>query len=52
MSYLYLIVRYLGLFIAIVCGCFGGLVYIPEAPYVPNFVLQPKVPTVVEPLIL
>ncbi|KAJ8584743.1 hypothetical protein M405DRAFT_936427 [Rhizopogon salebrosus TDB-379] len=31
MSYLYLIVRYLGLFLALVCGCFGGLLYIPEA---------------------
>ncbi|KAJ8587562.1 hypothetical protein M405DRAFT_821393 [Rhizopogon salebrosus TDB-379] len=31
MSCLYLIVRYFGLFLALVCGCFGGLVFIPEA---------------------
>ncbi|KAJ8582963.1 hypothetical protein M405DRAFT_535957 [Rhizopogon salebrosus TDB-379] len=31
MSCLYVIVRYLGLFLAMVCGTFGGLLYMPEA---------------------
>ncbi|KAJ8587561.1 hypothetical protein M405DRAFT_934636 [Rhizopogon salebrosus TDB-379] len=31
MSCLYLIVRYLGLFLALVSGCWGGLIYIPES---------------------
>ncbi|KAJ8587697.1 hypothetical protein M405DRAFT_290077 [Rhizopogon salebrosus TDB-379] len=31
MSCLYFIVRYLGLFLALVSGCSGGLLYIPEA---------------------
>ncbi|KAG1771093.1 hypothetical protein EV702DRAFT_660855 [Suillus placidus] len=30
MSYLYLIVRYLGLFLALLWGCWGGLLYIPK----------------------
>ncbi|KAG2139265.1 hypothetical protein DEU56DRAFT_324950 [Suillus clintonianus] len=34
MTYLYLVVRYFGVFIAITCACWGGLFYIPEAPYV------------------
>jgi len=32
MSCLYLIVRYLGLFLAMVCGVWGGLIYMPESP--------------------
>ncbi|KAG2137658.1 hypothetical protein BD769DRAFT_1435259 [Suillus cothurnatus] len=32
MSYLYLVVRYLGLFLALLCGLWGGLVYMPESP--------------------
>jgi len=31
MSCLYLVVRYLGLFIALLCGCWGGLWYMPYA---------------------
>ncbi|KAG1737233.1 hypothetical protein EDB19DRAFT_2040083 [Suillus lakei] len=31
MSYLYLVVRYFGLFLAMVSACWGGLIYIPEA---------------------
>ncbi|KAG2137618.1 uncharacterized protein EDB93DRAFT_761158 [Suillus bovinus] len=30
MTYLYLAVRYLGLFLAMLCACWGGLMYIPE----------------------
>jgi len=30
MSGLYLVVRYLGLFIALIGGCWGGLLYMPE----------------------
>lgn len=32
MSCLYLVVRYFGLFLAMVCACWGGLLYIPESP--------------------
>lgn len=32
MSYLYLVVRYLGLSLAIIWGCWGGMFYIPESP--------------------
>lgn len=32
MSCLYLVVRYLGLFLAMVCACWGGLLYMPESP--------------------
>jgi hypothetical protein len=32
MSCLYLVVRYLGLFLALLCGFWGGLLYIPESP--------------------
>jgi len=32
MSCLYLVVRYLGLFLALLSGCWGGLFYISEAP--------------------
>ncbi|KAJ8587560.1 hypothetical protein M405DRAFT_302792 [Rhizopogon salebrosus TDB-379] len=31
MSCLYLVVRYLGLFLALLCGCWGGLWYMPES---------------------
>ncbi|KAG2364668.1 hypothetical protein BDR07DRAFT_1374901 [Suillus spraguei] len=31
MSCLYLVVRYFGLFLAMVCACWGGLLYIPES---------------------
>ncbi|KAG1738979.1 hypothetical protein EDB19DRAFT_867705 [Suillus lakei] len=31
MSCLYLAVRYLGLFLAMVCACWGGLLYMPES---------------------
>ncbi|KAG1738981.1 hypothetical protein EDB19DRAFT_867843 [Suillus lakei] len=31
MSCLYLVVRYLGLFLALLWGCWGGLLYIPES---------------------
>ncbi|KAG1860490.1 hypothetical protein C8R48DRAFT_246792 [Suillus tomentosus] len=31
MSCLYLVVRYLGLFLALLCGFWGGLLYIPES---------------------
>ncbi|KAG2093124.1 uncharacterized protein F5147DRAFT_424749 [Suillus discolor] len=31
MSCLYLVVRYFGLFLAIVCACWGGLLYMPES---------------------
>ncbi|KAG2143817.1 uncharacterized protein EDB93DRAFT_571093 [Suillus bovinus] len=31
MSYLYLVVRYLGLFLALLWGCWGGLLYMPES---------------------
>ncbi|KAG1774167.1 hypothetical protein EV702DRAFT_549423 [Suillus placidus] len=31
MTYLYLVVRYFGILIAMVCACWGGLFYIPEA---------------------
>ncbi|KAG1795053.1 uncharacterized protein HD556DRAFT_1526804 [Suillus plorans] len=34
MTYLYLVVRYFGILIAIISACWGGLFYIPEAPYV------------------
>ncbi|KAG2121038.1 uncharacterized protein F5147DRAFT_766902 [Suillus discolor] len=34
MTYLYLVVRYFGLVIAMICATWGGLFYIPEAPYV------------------
>ncbi|OJA17053.1 hypothetical protein AZE42_11362 [Rhizopogon vesiculosus] len=47
MSWLYLIVRYFGLFIALLSGFWGGLVYMPEAPYV-KFVLQLKFSPIVE----
>ncbi|KAG1795112.1 uncharacterized protein HD556DRAFT_392955 [Suillus plorans] len=30
MTYLYLAARYLGLFLAMLCACWGGLMYIPE----------------------
>ncbi|KAG2040867.1 hypothetical protein BDR03DRAFT_1007650 [Suillus americanus] len=36
MSCLYLVVRYFGLFLALLCGFWGGLLYIPESPYVPT----------------
>lgn len=32
MSCLYLVVRYFGLFLALLCGFWGGLLYIPESP--------------------
>ncbi|KAG2137807.1 hypothetical protein BD769DRAFT_1436322 [Suillus cothurnatus] len=32
MSCLYLVVRYLGLSLAITWGCWGGMFYIPESP--------------------
>ncbi|OAX31812.1 hypothetical protein K503DRAFT_870475 [Rhizopogon vinicolor AM-OR11-026] len=31
MTCLYLVVRYLGLFLALLCGCWGGLWYMPDA---------------------
>ncbi|KAG1833930.1 hypothetical protein EV424DRAFT_1532759 [Suillus variegatus] len=34
MTYLYLVVRYFGIAIAMICATWGGLFYIPEAPYV------------------
>ncbi|KAG2363441.1 hypothetical protein BDR07DRAFT_1404424 [Suillus spraguei] len=34
MSYLYLVVRYFGIVLAMICAIWGGLLYIPEAPYV------------------
>ncbi|KAG2063556.1 hypothetical protein BDR04DRAFT_1163548 [Suillus decipiens] len=34
MAYLYLIVRYFGIVLAMICAIWGGLLYIPEAPYV------------------
>ncbi|KAG2754932.1 hypothetical protein P692DRAFT_20900141 [Suillus brevipes Sb2] len=34
MSCLYLVVRYFGLFLALLCGFWGGLVYIPESSQV------------------
>ncbi|KAG2061969.1 hypothetical protein BDR06DRAFT_946030 [Suillus hirtellus] len=34
MIYLYLVVRYFGIVLAMICAIWGGLVYIPEAPYV------------------
>lgn len=34
MSCLYLVVRYLGLVLALLWGCWGGLLYMPESPYV------------------
>ncbi|KAG2144257.1 hypothetical protein DEU56DRAFT_910612 [Suillus clintonianus] len=34
MSCLYLVVRYLGLSLALSWGCWGGMFYIPESPYV------------------
>ncbi|OJA07997.1 hypothetical protein AZE42_01089 [Rhizopogon vesiculosus] len=44
MSCLYLVVRYLGLFIAMLSGCWGRLLYMLEVPYVPGFlyILQIK----------
>ncbi|KAG1811557.1 hypothetical protein EV424DRAFT_1420752 [Suillus variegatus] len=34
MTYMYLVVRYFGISIAMTCACWGGLFYIPETPYV------------------
>ncbi|KAG1874850.1 hypothetical protein F4604DRAFT_1955230 [Suillus subluteus] len=34
MSYLYLAVRYFGIVHVMICAIWGGLIYIPEAPYV------------------
>ncbi|KAG0698201.1 hypothetical protein DFH29DRAFT_112558 [Suillus ampliporus] len=40
MSCLYLVVRYLGLFLALLCGCWGGLLYIPESVSYSLFLLM------------
>ncbi|KAG1874845.1 hypothetical protein F4604DRAFT_1955229 [Suillus subluteus] len=34
MAYLYLVVRYFGIVLAMIFGIWGGLIYMPEAPYV------------------
>ncbi|KAG1860638.1 hypothetical protein DFJ58DRAFT_269102 [Suillus subalutaceus] len=47
MSCLYLVVRYLGLSLAIIWGCWGGMFYIPESPYVSLNLFQSQVPTVI-----
>ncbi|KAG1739049.1 hypothetical protein EDB19DRAFT_872043 [Suillus lakei] len=39
MTYLYLVVRYFGLFLAIVCACWGGLFYMSEAVSYPVIVM-------------
>jgi hypothetical protein len=34
MTYLYLITRYFGIFLAMLSACWGGLLYIPDRAYV------------------
>ncbi|KAG1717672.1 hypothetical protein EDD22DRAFT_975769 [Suillus occidentalis] len=41
-------VRYLGLSLAIIWGCWGGMFYIPESPYVALSLFPSQVPTVVD----
>jgi hypothetical protein len=40
MTYLYLAVRYFGIFLAIIGACWGGLFYMPEAPCYGIFLLM------------
>ncbi|KAG1874441.1 hypothetical protein F4604DRAFT_1764703, partial [Suillus subluteus] len=43
MSCLYLVVRYFGLFLALLCGFWGGLLYMPESVTVrPKYVSRVK----------
>lgn len=44
MSCLYLVVRYLGLFLSITWGCWGGMFYIAESPYVTISLFHSQVP--------
>ncbi|KAG1811851.1 uncharacterized protein BJ212DRAFT_1579031 [Suillus subaureus] len=37
MAYLYLVVRYFGIALAMICAVWGGLIYIPETPYVKSY---------------
>ncbi|KAG1738118.1 uncharacterized protein EDB91DRAFT_1249434 [Suillus paluster] len=48
MSYLYLAVRYLGIFIAMLGATWGGLMYMPESSYVTTRSLYIQVLTVVD----
>ncbi|KAG2139974.1 hypothetical protein BD769DRAFT_1430612 [Suillus cothurnatus] len=47
MSYLYLVVRYLGLFLALLWGFWGGLLYMPQSLYV-SISIEILVPTIVD----
>ncbi|KAG2359617.1 hypothetical protein BDR07DRAFT_201875 [Suillus spraguei] len=40
MTYLYLVVRYFGILVAMICACWGGLFYIPEAVSYGMFLLM------------